>query len=587
MDIFADNSTIISRNTVSTIDGEIIRYHDIVFEGTQSINHSGSLVSDNIGTNYNSVIFKKGGSIAGSCTIDTVFSEQQATIFGNDTITFIHSKYELEILSEHSMIQFANVLFSGATIEGSNVIDTCLINGSVSIKGSNIFDTCSIQNNAMILGTNSFNKALVIGGDAYIYEENQFNYAWFKGDGNVGGANRFEHLRFSPGRTYKFETGDTQYIISQFDIRGNNCFPITFQSTVPGDEAFVTMPQGVVVEGDYIEMRNLHGVGGANYYAGGHSTNHNNNDGWIYENAPGYIYGLMPDTTICHGIPLYIDTENFNGDESTTYSWHDGTLGSAYTTTETEDVIVTVHYANNCTVIDTTHVTVFPEHNMNIITDDDVCESDTIYATTDILNPVYQWPDGSSTEYYIAQTGGMITGIAIDENNCPVYDTTNVTVKPLPYVYLGEDIMLEDGQTIILDAGNDATEYAWSTGEITQLIEVSEESQYWVTAYKDGCSATDTIFIGEYIVGVPSAFSPNGDGENDLFGILGTGFELSDFVIVSRQGQVVFRTSNPEQKWDGTYNGKEQEVGVYMYMIKFKTKTSEAKIMKGNVTLLK
>ncbi|PLW95409.1 MAG: hypothetical protein C0593_14210, partial [Marinilabiliales bacterium] len=46
----------------------------------------------------------------------------------------------------------------------------------------------------------------------------------------------------------------------------------------------------------------------------------------------------------------------------------------------------------------------------------------------------------------------------------------------------------------------------------------------------------NNIIEDEYDIGIPSAFSPNGDGENETLGILGTGFELIDFVIVSRQG---------------------------------------------------
>lgn len=582
LNLYADRSTLISQGLVSTYDGDNIKYHNIEFR-----NHSGTLKSYNTGTEYQNVLFEDMGTISGSATIDSVISLANTTIYGNDTIDYLLSTGELQITSEKSFIQYAAVLYDGATIEGSNVIDTCIINGNASIQGSNSFDSCYIQNRAMIFGTNSFNKVLIIGGDAYIYEENLFDFAWLKGDGNVGGTNQFEHLRFSPGRTYKFETGDTQYINEQFEIRGNNCFPITFQSSVPGDEGFVSMPNEVMVEGDYIEMRDMHGIGGATYYAGGHSTDHANNIGWSFENAPGYIYGLMPDTSICPGTTLYINTNNFNGDDSTTFTWQDGSTGPIYATDQTGDVIVSVHYADNCIVDDTIKVTVFPEYHMTIETEDNVCEGDTIHATTDILYPVYQWPDGTTEDFYIAQTAGMITGAAIDENNCPVHDTAFVEVKPAPYVYLGEDIMLEDGETIILDAGTDGTEYNWSTGETSQRIEVSEESQYWVTVYKEGCSAMDTIFIGEYMIGIPTAFSPNGDGKNETLGILGTGFELIDFVIVSRQGQTVFRTSNPDQKWDGTYNGKPQEMGVYMYMIRFKTKSSEDRIMKGNITLLR
>lgn len=580
--LMADGSHIVATHSVSTKEGDKIQYHHISFSGTPAV-----LTSNNISSLYKNVKFEFSGSVKGNGVIDSLLVNNVGTLLGNDTISYLSFNGGGSIISDKSIINSALMLRENATISGENQIDTCLLYCNTTIENSNTIDTCYIDGTAMIIGTNTFSKALIIEKDAFIYDQNLFSYAWLKGDGTIGGANVFRHLVFSPGMTYKLEQTDTQTIEETFDIRGNNCFPITFLSTTPGVTSNVNMPDGKIVSGDYIEMRDIHATGGATFYAGGHSTNHSNNDGWDFENAPGYIYGLMPDTSICPGTTLVINTDSFNGDDSTRYTWNNGTTDPIYTTDQSGPVIVNVQYANNCTVTDTINVTVFPKYEFIIETDSDVCAGDTISATTNIPDPIYNWPNGSNEPYYIADYGGEITAYAIDENNCPVGDTATINVKPLPYVYLGDDIILEEGSFITLDAGNSGCEFIWSTGAITQQIEVCEESQYWVTVTDDGCAAMDTIFIGEYIIGIPTGFSPNGDGENEEIGIMGTGFDLEDFVIVNRQGEIVFRTKNPNEKWDGTYNGKPQDIGVYMYMIKFSTKSSPVRIQKGNITLLR
>jgi gliding motility-associated-like protein len=64
----------------------------------------------------------------------------------------------------------------------------------------------------------------------------------------------------------------------------------------------------------------------------------------------------------------------------------------------------------------------------------------------------------------------------------------------------------------------------------------------------------------------PTAFTPNGDGMNDVYRPLfvGVGGEVSDFVIYNRWGAQVFISSDPEIGWDGTFNGIEQEIGTYI-----------------------
>jgi gliding motility-associated-like protein len=88
---------------------------------------------------------------------------------------------------------------------------------------------------------------------------------------------------------------------------------------------------------------------------------------------------------------------------------------------------------------------------------------------------------------------------------------------------------------------------------------------------------------------MPTGFSPNGDGKNDMFSPLGSALFARDFDfrIWNRWGQEVFRSTDPTQGWDGNYSGQPSITGVYAYLITYKNIFNESKILKGNVTLVR
>jgi gliding motility-associated-like protein len=92
---------------------------------------------------------------------------------------------------------------------------------------------------------------------------------------------------------------------------------------------------------------------------------------------------------------------------------------------------------------------------------------------------------------------------------------------------------------------------------------------------------------GDY--SLPNAFSPNGDGHNDLFTLHGWSNCVSDFnfVVFDRWGEKVFETDNPAKAWDGTFRGQALDPGVYIYYLNAETSAGEKKNKKGNISLIK
>jgi gliding motility-associated-like protein len=91
---------------------------------------------------------------------------------------------------------------------------------------------------------------------------------------------------------------------------------------------------------------------------------------------------------------------------------------------------------------------------------------------------------------------------------------------------------------------------------------------------------------GGQVAAVPNAFSPNGDGNNDVLYVLGTVLNM-DFVVYNRWGQQVFKTSDRSQGWDGTFNGVEQNSGVFAYRLTGVLPNGERVEKKGNITLVR
>jgi gliding motility-associated-like protein len=87
---------------------------------------------------------------------------------------------------------------------------------------------------------------------------------------------------------------------------------------------------------------------------------------------------------------------------------------------------------------------------------------------------------------------------------------------------------------------------------------------------------------------VPNAFSPNGDGANDIFYVKNLKYQkLTEFRVFNRYGTEVFSTTNPEEGWDGNYKGVKQDIGVYNYLIRVAMPGGAVKVYKGDVTLVR
>ena len=203
-----------------------------------------------------------------------------------------------------------------------------------------------------------------------------------------------------------------------------------------------------------------------------------------------------------------------------------------------------------------------------------------------------------SNAYYT--TGNYIT-IIPSATGCDSSITTALTVNPLPVITLSPDISISLGTNTILTA-NGASNYSWTpaatlntaTGNIVTATP-AVPTTYCVNATdNNGCSDTKCMNViidrecGELFI--PNAFSPNGDGSNDVLSVYINEHCVKKFslLIYDRLGEKVFESDNINQTWDGTYNGKALDNAVFVYFLNIElTNQSSAIKQSGNVSIVK
>jgi len=144
-----------------------------------------------------------------------------------------------------------------------------------------------------------------------------------------------------------------------------------------------------------------------------------------------------------------------------------------------------------------------------------------------------------------------------------------------------------------------ATRYLWDLGDGATSTDVNVTHQYNRTgSYKVCLSAYNssncpsvvckTIRADvEPLVGLPTGFSPNGDGQNDILYVRGAAISKLDLKIFNRWGQLVFETTNQNIGWDGTFNGQPQPIEAYAYVLNVWFIDGTSKELQGNITLLR
>jgi len=148
--------------------------------------------------------------------------------------------------------------------------------------------------------------------------------------------------------------------------------------------------------------------------------------------------------------------------------------------------------------------------------------------------------------------------------------------------------------SIIWNFGDPASGMTNTVSALAPLHVLSDTGTYTVRAIVNAACGLDTIFQTLVVVScdckvyIPNAFTPNGDGANDTFGLVAfCDLEQLEMSVYSRWGELVYQTGNPSGKWDGKYKGSDCSSDVYVYVIHYKRPAEPEKTVYGDVTLLR
>lgn len=219
-------------------------------------------------------------------------------------------------------------------------------------------------------------------------------------------------------------------------------------------------------------------------------------------------------------------------------------------------------------------IEVFDFPSLDLGSDESLCEGESVLLDASASGIPVFWSTGSQSPTISVDSSGTYWA-EVDNEGCSTRDSINVQFDPFPQLELGDPQLLCEGDSIFLDASFSGATYSWNTGSFDPEILVDEPGLYVVESQIGNCVSSDSIQIDFAIcncmVEVPNAFTPDGDGRNDDWRpIHFCPFEEYELRVWNRWGQLIFETDQAEDRWDGTFKGKPQEMGNYVWVLSYK-----------------
>jgi gliding motility-associated-like protein len=290
---------------------------------------------------------------------------------------------------------------------------------------------------------------------------------------------------------------------------------------------------------------------------------------------------------ICEGSPHRISVTL---PDITSYLWSTGSVNPYIDAAASGSYWLEVD-RSGCIVRDTIEITVAPLPEVELGEDQILCPEQEILLDATSPGARYRWNTGDTTATLSVGLPGFYSVTVLSPDNCMFGDSIHITSLPLPTVLLGQDTVVCEETPLRLRAQcGDCETWTWSNGSMGNEIVVTSGGTYFMSASNYCGTSADTIVVTQIFcdIWVPNAFTPNGDGRNDLLRVLGnTGaLEGFSFSIYNRWGERVFYTRDTKAGWDGRHKGSEALMGTYVYLLEY-TRGGQPVILKGNFHVLR
>jgi gliding motility-associated-like protein len=323
------------------------------------------------------------------------------------------------------------------------------------------------------------------------------------------------------------------------------------------------------------------------------------------------------DSTLCPGQTMTL-LDQSTGGTINSWNWNisGGTPGSSTTMNQLVSYAapgnydVTLIVKNECsadTLFKPLYISVFPAPALLVSNDTAVCAGGSVALSAAGAN-LYSWSPAlwlntAVGPNVIASPSATLTYTVTvtDVNGCTTLDSIKVSIAPYPVASFSPD-QFTGGEPLTVTFANTssgAVNYFWDFGDgntSTLFNPANTYSNYGeypvmlVAINQYGCADTawyNSINVGGIGFYIPNAFTPDGNGDNELFGVEGYGIKKFQGYIFDRWGHLVYQWDNSNGGWDGTLKGEKVPEGIYVYTFTLTMDDNRVYSPKGHVTVVR
>lgn len=214
------------------------------------------------------------------------------------------------------------------------------------------------------------------------------------------------------------------------------------------------------------------------------------------------------------------------------------------------------------------------------------------------------WSDDQTTEIANNLFAGTYSVTVFDANNCTFTTTETVNQQPFPVIlqtnFAIDTIRFGDTINVVSVSGNydPFLTYNWQP-DIGLGCDTCQNTfaaplvttTYTITAFDTlGCvgeTSFEVVVVNDYIIFIPNAFTPNGDGTNDSFRVFSKGVKNFSLTVFNRWGEKVFLSNNLAEGWDGTFKNERMNPGVFVYLVELEFLDGYTTLRKGSFVLVR
>jgi gliding motility-associated-like protein len=306
---------------------------------------------------------------------------------------------------------------------------------------------------------------------------------------------------------------------------------------------------------------------------------------------------------ICNAVPVLLQVAS----GAASYQWYNAGISIAGATlntflaAQTGDYSVVITNASGCSAASNAVIVSFNAsisvsiYNANPFP----CDGDIVYlSTTQNFNQI-DWTTSESGIQIAVTSSGNYGVMVVSSGGCTASNNVNITFLPKPMVEAGEDVTSDCVNGVMLNGIGDGTPL-WEPAlglSNNNTFDVNafpiNTTTYYLTVDNGTCKATDSLVVTAECSSIymPSAFTPNGDGLNDVFTAFGMDLKEYQLIIYNRWGEKIFQTKDINLGWDGTYKGTASPLGLYIWELEASDKNGKPLLndiqSRGTVSLVR